>query len=257
MFIFIVPLKSQKVSKDWNITCQLFERTLKSICNQTSRKFTVLVTCHEIPQIDFSSSQVKYLQADFSPPDPINLSKDERYFTYEVDKNRKTLMGLYFCKQLNPGFVMVVDADDCVSSHLVQYTEEHSSSNGWYFNKGYIYNQLSDRLTLIYRKFNLMCGTSNIVNYNLVGTPDKPQYNRGYGYYRDNVIFLKHDHIKNLMAEKGRPLKSLPFPGAIYITDNNENIYYDSNRPIYASKLEKFLGFRPMTSRIKDEFHLY
>ena len=257
MFVFIIPLKSQTVSKDWNKTCWLFERTLRSVCNQTSTQFSVLVVCHEKPGIDFVSPQVQYVQVNFPPPNKDNTTDDKWYFKGDIDKNRKTLMGLYFARNLLPNYVMVVDADDCVSNKLVKYAEKHPASNGWFFNQGYFYNQIYETLIFKYRKFNLMCGTSNIINYNLINLPANPEYNRGYGYYRDHVIFLKHDHAKDVMAKQGNPLRPLPFPGAIYIIDNGENIYFRSDRSIYGSRLENLLGRRSITPQIREQFYLY
>ena len=256
MFVFITPLKSRKVSNNWEKTCQLFERTLKSVCSQRSTHYSVLVVCHEKPNISFSSDKVQYLQVDFPPPDKKGGSAQDWYFRREIDKNRKLLMGLCHAKHLSPSYVMPVDADDCISDEIVGYSEKNPGSNGWFLNQGYLYNQVTNRLVRKYRKFNLMCGTSHIINYDLIDLPDNPEYDRGYGYYRDHVIFLKHDHIRRIMQGKGKPLKPLPFPGAVYITENSENIYFSSDRPIYGNKIENFLGHRPVTPKIQEKFSL-
>lgn len=68
MLVFVIPIKSPKVATSWSGVCQLFERTLRSVCNQTSSDFRVVVVCNEIPQIEFNHSSVEYLKVDFPVP---------------------------------------------------------------------------------------------------------------------------------------------------------------------------------------------
>ena len=65
MITFLVPVKSSRVSKSWDLFSNLFERTLKSITNQTSDNFRVVVICHEKPITDFEHPNVEYIHVDF------------------------------------------------------------------------------------------------------------------------------------------------------------------------------------------------
>ncbi len=68
MLVFIIPLKSAKVSSDWQRVSALFENCVKSACNQTSNKFYVIVVCHEKPITSFQHPNLCYVQVDFPPP---------------------------------------------------------------------------------------------------------------------------------------------------------------------------------------------
>ncbi|MGD1921077.1 MAG: glycosyltransferase family 2 protein, partial [Pleurocapsa sp.] len=110
MFVFIVPLKSAQVSNSWQQVCQLFERTLRSICQQTNQNFQVICVCHEKPEIDFSHPSVSYLQVDF----PIPYWNKKTFVRAEnhnqcVDKGRKMWLGLAEAKMFDPSHIMFVD----------------------------------------------------------------------------------------------------------------------------------------------------
>jgi hypothetical protein len=68
MLTFIVPIKSRKIANSWTLVSQLAERTLRSICNQTSSNFRVVVVCNEKPDIQFEHPHIDYIQVDFLIP---------------------------------------------------------------------------------------------------------------------------------------------------------------------------------------------
>jgi hypothetical protein len=143
MLVFIIPLKSKKVSDSWETACKLFERTLKSVCNQTSDDFRVIVVCHEKPEIDFKHPNVEYVKVDF------DLSKADKWEWKQVDKGRKLLKGVVYAGKFSPSHIMFVDADDCVSKHLAKFVNGNKECNGWFVNKGYKYKEGNN---LIYLK---------------------------------------------------------------------------------------------------------
>lgn len=68
MLVFIIPIKSARVSSSWELVSKLFERTIKSVCNQTIPDFRVIIVCHEKPNIKFEHSNVTYIEVDFPIP---------------------------------------------------------------------------------------------------------------------------------------------------------------------------------------------
>jgi hypothetical protein len=72
VLVFVIPLKSARVSNSWERVTQLFERCVKSVCNQTSPNFHVIVVCHEKPKIEFTHSHLTYITVDFSPANETN-----------------------------------------------------------------------------------------------------------------------------------------------------------------------------------------
>lgn len=209
MMIFVIPVKSQKVSTEWSEACRLFDLCLRSVCNQTSPDFRVLVICHERPQVTFFNPKVQYIEVDFPIPKPTYGSKND-------DKTKKILLGLVAARELNPTHIMVVDADDRVSKYIAEFVSSNPTSNGWYVDKGYEYADGGQKLFVRRQGFYKICGTSNIINYNLLSIPDEvPSYS--------NIVadrFLTgHALAKGDLASMGYPISPLPFFGAIYVRD--------------------------------------
>ena len=103
MLVFIIPVKSPLISSDWSLCSRLFERCVKSVCNQTSVNFRVVVVCNEKPQTTFGSPHVEYLTVDFPPPisekvSPLIGLESPK----EADKANKILVGIAHAKQLIP-----------------------------------------------------------------------------------------------------------------------------------------------------------
>jgi len=253
MIVFIVPLKSQEVSKSWIQTCQLFERCLRSICGQTDANFKVIVVCHENPNIQFSHPDVHYVEVNFTIP--------QDYLEKERDKGKKVITGLLYARQFSPNHVMVVDADDCLSCHIAEFTNQHIHSNGWVLSKGYVYQENSD--FIYYRKshFYSWCGTCNIMRFDLCPLPHQDDD------YPDNLILYysgkNHMKIREVLESKGASLADLPFIGAIYTIGNGENIYqkgfstiHNANRGKVLFFMKELLKFRLITSSIRKEFGL-
>lgn len=254
MLVFVVPLKSSQVSQSWEQVSRLFERTLKSVFNQTSADFRVIVVCHEKPQIVFTHPRVTYIEVDFPPPEPDYKSKS-------LDKGRKILWGLVHAKQFSPSHIMIVDADDCVSKHLAEFVNQNQESNGWFVNQGYVY-QTGTKLVYLRRKaFNKLCGTSNIIRYSLLRLP--PDVNQDYPEF--NYFYDNHKDLETALEKQGNPLAPLPFIGSVYIVGNQENIYLHNSSLFLEQnknkgiiwKIKYFLNFRLLTKSIREEFGLY
>jgi hypothetical protein len=245
MLAFIIPLKSAKFSKDWQKTSRLFERCLRSTCNQDSSLFTTIVVCNEKPDIDFEHPKVKYVYVDFIPPekvtDPISRGL--------TDKGRKLLKGLDFAQHLSPSHVMFVDADDCVSNHLARYVDDHSENNGWYLNSGLKYREGDTSIYIKHRNFYRMSGTANILRFDHLNLPAEPEYNRGYGYYK---FYIDHQKVRSVMIQRGSPLKPLPFPGAVYMLATGDNMSGNERNLSF-----NIFGRRKLTAQLQEQFCLY
>lgn len=261
MLVFIIPLKSAKVSDSWVQVSKLFERTIRSVCNQTCLEFRVIVVGHEQPDIEFEHSNIIYLQVNFPLPTwEVNTDHASR----DTDKQKKIFTGLIYACQFNPTHIMFVDADDCVSKHLAKFVLQNPESNGWMLDKGYEYLDGSKSILLRQKGFYYRCGTSSIVKYKLI-TPDK-------NMRVDNVDrkWLFHgNQIKKQLFIQGVILDTLPFLGAVYITNHGENIrnqitlelqrgnsIYQKLR-VYIITLGKRILSQTLTDSIREEFSIY
>ncbi|MGP1384733.1 MAG: glycosyltransferase family A protein [Thainema sp.] len=262
MLVFIIPIKSQTVSNSWSTVSLLFERTLKSVCQQTSQEFKVIVVCHEKPIINFSHKNVEYLFADFLPPKTTeNPSKDIQKKCF--DHKMKLWLGSVYAESLDPTHVMFVDADDCVSCRLAKYVQENIYENGWYVDKGFEY---PNNKKIVYPRSKLYqkSGSSNIIRYDLlkpilVNKPNKEDMDV-------DKNFLNHKLIRGYFDSINTPMKPLPFRGSVYVTEHGDNIflqyfiekeknYLDLIR-FYGGKTRKFFMARPLTEDIRSEFCL-
>lgn len=250
MLVFVIPLKSAQVSTSWENVSKLFERCVRSICSQTSSNYRVIVVCHEKPQIEFSHPYISYFEVNFLPPGP-ELADKYR------DKARKKKKGLIYAQHFQPTHTFLVDADDCVSKHLAEFVSHHPQVNGWFMNKGYEYKDGSQRIYLRSKNFHHLCGTCNIVKYDLL----------------DHDCLRLHNKVEENMKKKGLSLKELPFIGAVYVTENGENVSPPHNygkREILeklcnprefllfnAKEAYKRMNSRPLTKAICDEYGIY
>ena len=259
--LFIIPVKSAIISPSWPRFSKLFERCLKSVCQQTDQDFKVVVVCHEKPDIEFQHPNIYYHQVHFTPPVPendtiIKLTSSAK----EADKAKKILAGIEFGEQFNRPYAMVVDADDCISNQIVSFVKDHAAEPGWYFNSGYIYKEGSKVIFKKMKAFNGLCGTSIIVK-----TP-----------YLKNIVssdlYFRHTKCK---LDSGIELQILPFEGAIYTINNGENHFMTENtvkylksgatmpKKSYVKKLVKIfdraLNYRVwfLNKSLKQQFGLY
>ncbi len=264
MLLFVVPVKSPKLSRDWPLAGRLFERCLRSICAQTVPDFRVVVVCNERPLTEFEHPKVEYLEVDFPAPEPrrpdeVTTAGYDHGLSAEIarknaDKARKLITGLDYGARYHPTHSMCVDADDCVSHRLAEFVEEHPEAPGWFFREGFIHPEGGRFMYLNVKNFNQACGSSAIVRFDL----------RRLSF--QNPDFYAH-------CFKGPPLEPLPFPGAIYSVANGDNIYMTADntsqihrslwRMIFSAALprlvRKALKYRPalVTAGIREEFGIY
>lgn len=51
MVIFAIPLRAEETAKDWKNVLARFQKTIKSIFNQTNPNFRCIVACNRIPEM--------------------------------------------------------------------------------------------------------------------------------------------------------------------------------------------------------------
>lgn len=145
---------------------------------------------------------------------------------------------------------MKVDADDCVSKHVAEFVEQNHQCNGWFVNKGYLYEHGSQFVYLT-RDFHRVCGTSNIVRSDLIDFVEFSNY-------------TSHSEVANKLAQHGKPMAQLPFAGAIRVLGHGDNDRADHTLDKYAPRkgilrlLKRTVcNYRPLTSSVRNEFNLY
>jgi hypothetical protein len=233
--VFIIPVKSAVISPSWEKFSRLFERSVRSVCQQTDQDFKVVVVCNEKPLTNFEHPNLYYLEVDFTPPTP--EASDEfigLHSPKEADKAKKILAGFEYAQRFDTTHVMVVDADDCVSNRIVEFVKRNPNIDGWYSNMGYVYKEGSK---LIFKKmddFSSLCGTCLIV---------KPEFLKGLV---SPEMYFRHP---KRTLENGYKMKTLPFPAAVY-TINGEN-YFMTEKAVKHFKNDTVArGFQKLFKRL-------
>jgi hypothetical protein len=263
MLVFVVPVKSEKITGSWDLLTRLLERCLRSICNQTSPNFKILVVCNEKPNVIFNHSNIHYIEVDFPPPITLPSERDniqgyEHIHSLDIanknaDKAKKILKGIEKAAQFRATHIMVVDADDCVSSRLAQFIDEHPDADGWVMRRGYMYREGSRFIYVNRRRFNHVSGTSLIIKYE-----------------RYPIVFENPNFYRPSFDEfpGGADVQPLPFVGALYSMLNGENILMSSQTftqmqgqiiTSIPTLLEKLIRYRVclLNPAIEKEFGLY
>lgn len=261
MLVFIIPIKSPKVATSWPDLCVVFERSLRSVCNQTSTKFHVFVVCNEKPVIEFYHPQVTYLEVDFPVPKPDYTAKVD-------DRKIKVVVGLLAARDLQPTHIMSVDADDCISKQIAAFVNQNGKNNGWFVNSGYEYKEGSSKITIRRKNFYEICGTCNIINYHLINFPSKML---PYDQLTECDLFLGgHSLARGDLSERGTPIEPLPFPGVVFVRDKSgESVSMQESfmAKLKRSPKETMRGIKkgllapfndqPLTEEVCEEFGLY
>ena len=244
LIFFGIPLKSKAVSDNWELVCELFNKTLWSVYNQTFPDFKIIVACHEIPSLKHEyDNRVEFIQINTSvPKDSCEMMADKGYKVHTIAMR---------IRELGAGYAMIVDADDLISNKIVEYVScQPVDSFGWIINKGYVYYYGNTFVTYTSKN---PSGTSIIINY---CRDDLPRcYDEVMEDNNNNNCYLirkRHGDISKFCKLMGRPLKKLPFPGTIYVR------YGENHSPFNSifRKVHTMFGRKYGLEQLKEEFSL-
>jgi hypothetical protein len=244
--VFVVSVKHLQIATNWEYTVQLLERTLRSICRQSSTNYRVVVVANQEIDAVARHDAVDLLLVD-SPPAEGGLV-DRR-----ADKARKLMRGFEHARALGASHVMAVDADDCVSRRTAEVVESNPQTAGWLLRKGYLWKEGSRVAYLNRKNFNHSCGSSAIVRTDLfqhMFEAEPPRYS-----------------FEEPTLPRGLTFQTFPFAGAVYCILHSENMFMSHQRiathrtsegPLryYFRKARKYTPV-PVTGRLMNEFGLY
>lgn len=254
LLYFIIPLISRKASKDWNMVSELFNRTLWSCYNQTDPNFRIIVACHDIPELTQKyDSRVEFIRVTENEA-PIPKTQEEKM----MDKGYKTHILAMRLRELGGGYAMMVDGDDLVSCHLAEFVNKNPNQNGFYVKTGYVYF-VGDNYMKIMPKFS--SGSACIVNYSVEDLPSDSTGARTPNNDKNPWIIRKrHGGIVPFCEQTGRPLKPLPFKGAVYVLGSGENHSMYGKTTKYQTRKREFIEIfarkYPIKEKLKKEFSI-
>lgn len=258
---FIIPVRHHLSVKDWRFVKENMQRTFHSIMGQTSNNWHCYVVANIGADLPALSEHFTRIDVEF-PLNNLPKKDDDPDLYHELvrlDKGLRVYEAVKKCHRND--FFMVVDYDDFVSNALAEYVSRNRESLGWFISSGYLYS--GGALALKHRRFDDICGTSNIVKvaflehyYDEQGNLPVEQIKRLLGSHR----FIKADSKATSLV-----YDPLPFPGAIYnvgiqgSTSQTPSILKGSfslkllfSNPLAAVKI--LLRLRLFTSTIKRKF---
>lgn len=166
----VIPLKSKKISKNWQITSDALAATLNSVKNQRLKNYKTVVVGHEIPN-DFTNiyPDVIFVTVDFPVPD--RSSPDFSHKDLINDKNLKVIKGLQTLAGNEIDYWFPLDSDDVLSTDFTQQLEDiEEGVAGALIQGGYILYQEQNR-AIPTQEMVTYCGSTSIISNQFVQIP--------------------------------------------------------------------------------------
>jgi hypothetical protein len=271
MINFVICVKHPDNCYSYKTTWQLLKNTLYSVCNQTDKNFKVLIVANKILdnfEDDKNIFNVEFIEVDFPPPPTAGKNHVRTGMkAIRFDRGSKYVRALYHLslnKSKEKEYVMFVDADDFISCNLAKYINENQNYDLMGIYKSYFLLDLK-RISL-FDTFNLICGTSNIMNleylldelhFEGLNKDDITQsdiFNCSKEYYLKFIIGTHEKTLKYFSVKNNAKILDVNFPAAIYNCSHNEQhssiSWFDD-----VSKYRSFVISNP-TDEIKKEFNI-
>ena len=215
-FYFGIPLRARASALNWDQVCRNLDATLDSLAQQTRRDFRVLVSCHDIPDIDTRGLDIRFMKAGFAPPlDDQGRPKNDKH-------KKKHRLGLEVGKEVEEDvYFMPLDADDLVHPELVETVLKDDNRVGYLMERGLIFNAATghcrecDPETHPFWRY---CGSCAVLYFK---ADELPQWKGDKSRYYS--CFLNHKRYAQTAREAGRALVPLDTPMAVYIINHGEN----------------------------------
>jgi hypothetical protein len=217
LLTFVIPVRHQDNARDWSLLKANLAQTVASIANQTNGDWRAIIVANHGADLPGLPERFGVERVDFPSNDMHELGSADREVVldaFRADKGRRVLKGMLAARDCR--FFMIVDDDDFVSANLVQYVSENSDASGWTIDRGYIWDD-GGRLLLGSNRFNHLCGTCLVVPASAYDLPAR--------FEDASLDWIKsmlgsHVQLPQILAERGTPLKPLPFRGAVYRVAN-------------------------------------
>jgi hypothetical protein len=276
--VFLIPFASRRRKSKWEIACAHLRQTLKSIQNSTNGNYRVVVAGHEAPDFDVGFDSRFYFLA-LNHPFP---SHDNYGVAVRLDKLTKIAAAWNYAKLTwNPNYVMKLDADDFISSRLVDWLGDANGEAGYLIKHGWFWHSGSRYLIKRTEYLDRECGSCLIIRSDLAdkqgpflttveGVPLDEASSRfaasdhyslvpGSGI---STLLLNdsHQRYEAQFSYLGHKLSSVPFSAVVYRTSNPDNITGIDGGKLRICTLRMLIGrirrTRFITKSLRREFML-
>jgi hypothetical protein len=275
---FLIPFASRQIKSKWDVACAHLRQTLKSIQNSTNGNYCVVVAGHEAPDFNVRfDSRFYFLSLNHPIPSRENCPVSRR-----LDKLIKRAVAWDYAKSTcSPKYVMKLDADDFISSRLVDWLDKAGGNGGYLIKYGWFWRSGSRYLIQRTEYLDRVCGSCVIIRSDLTDNSG-PFLTEVEGVRLDEASsrFAASDHyslvpgsgISTLLlndshqryaaqfAYLGHKLSSVPFHAVVYRTGNPDSSSRTRRRRRPRHTLRMLVGSirrtRFITKSLRKEFML-
>ena len=273
---FLIPFASRRTKSRWDIACADLRQTLKSVHNSTSESYCVVVAGHEPPDFNIETkAKACFLSVDHDIPRHQNAVVSGR-----LDKLAKIAAAWNYAKSTwNPHYLMKLDADDLISSRLVQWLENFGREPGYLIKHGWLWQSGARHLLQFTEYLDRVCASCLIIRSDVAdqkgpfltevegiqlneaslsfATSDHYSLVPGSG---TSTLLLNDSHQRYAaqFAYLGHKLSTLPFRAVIYRKGNpdSNSAALETGRPSLRMILGTIRRTKLMTTTLKREFAL-
>lgn len=223
--IFVIPLRSQQTSVDWDSVCLRLKSTIDSILNQQvfSKKIEIVISGHEKP---YFLEKLKYQNVHFISV-PFDIPKEQKQ--YMLDKlNKKKFASIFVKNHLleknKEVIIMQLDADDILHPEFVSNIEatflNNKMINDICLMSGYTFDFKRRKLAYLNgedKVFYRNCGSSFISRVTEKDLPSNIEDSCYFNYLADHVRFPE------IAIKNNRHVYEFYYPGVMYLVNHGSN----------------------------------
>ena len=273
---FLIPFASRRTKSRWDIACADLRQTLKSVHNSTSESYCVVVAGHEPPDFNIETKG----KACFLSVDHDIRRHQNAVVSGRLDKLAKIAAAWNYAKSTwNPHYLMKLDADDLISSRLVQWLENFGREPGYLMKHGWLWQSGARHLLQFTEYLDRVCASCLIIRSDVAdqkgpfltevegiqlneaslsfATSDHYSLVPGSG---TSTLLLNDSHQRYAaqFAYLGHKLSTLPFRAVIYRKGNpdSNSAALETGRPSLRMILGTIRRTKLMTTTLKREFAL-
>ncbi|MCC9601448.1 hypothetical protein LOC67_12905 [Stieleria sp. JC731] len=184
----MIPLKSRKVSRDWEGVCGSLAATLRSVAGQACRDFRCAVVGHEDPECvaEADPNIIFHSVQGLDVPDYSGWKPSDRQRAITKDKNTKIFEGVKLLEGKGISHWFALDADDLLRNDFVGNVLDRNLKYGAILQSGYMLDRASGKICPK-RNFYEACGSSCVLSSRVVFSKGKTM---------DAIPWCRYSHLK-------------------------------------------------------------
>jgi hypothetical protein len=275
---FLIPFASRCTKSNWQVACAHLRQTLKSVQNSRNGNYCVVVAGHEAPDFDLEvDSRFHFLSVDQPPP-----ARQDYPVSLKLDRLSKIAAAWNYTKSTcTPRYVMKLDADDFISSKLVDWLKNAGGEAGYLIEHGWFWRSGARHLIQCTENLDRVCGSCIIIRSDFADkngpfrtevegvrldeTSSKFAASDHYSLVPGSGVSTlllndSHQRYRAQFAYLGHKLSSVPFRAVVYRTGNPDSSSRaaTTSRPRYTLRMVggRIRRTRLITNVLRREFLL-